>query len=241
MEKTEPVLLLERDEVHVWRAALDRLTHCFSRLHALLSSDEQARCGRYFREHDRIQFGLTRGILRLLLSRYCGVPASAIALDYSAQGKPALAGCRELQFNLSHSGGMAVFALALSRRVGIDVERMRAVQDRDLLVSRNFAPEEVEAYHKLPTEARPQGFFNGWTRKEAFVKALGQGLSHPLSAFAVSLTPGEPARLLRVDSGSADGWMLCDLTEESSYVAALAIEGTGLRIRSHQWSDCTVP
>jgi 4'-phosphopantetheinyl transferase len=227
---------LESAEVHVWRAPLDRLVGDVPRLHALLSADEQARCRRFVRESDRIRFGLTRGILRMVLSRYCGVPAAALAFTYSAYGKPALAAdATDLQFNVSHSDGMAVYAIARGRPVGIDVERIRDLRERDEIVSRHFSCEEVAAYRALPVAERQRAFFNGWTRKEAFVKALGEGLHQPLSGFAVSLSPGEPARLLRTPAGSVHDWTLWDLTEDSSYVVALAAAGTGLRFRCQQW------
>jgi 4'-phosphopantetheinyl transferase len=237
-------IALASDEVHVWHAPLERLLHALPRLSALLSPDEQQRCGRYLRECDRAQFALSRGILRQLLARYCGIPGEAIVFHYSTRGRPTLpasAASGQLQFSVSHTRGMAVYALTRERRIGIDVEQVRPVQAQDLVVSQHFAEEEVAAYSRLSGDARQRGFFNGWTRKEAFVKALGEGLSHPLSAFAVTLTPGEPARLLRIDSGFPEQWLLCDLTQEPSHIIALAAEGTSLRISSRTWSACSQP
>jgi 4'-phosphopantetheinyl transferase len=162
------------------------------------------------------------------------MPAAAVAFQYSTRGRPTLAS-GQLQFSVSHTDGMAVFAVTGKRRVGIDVECVRPVHEQDLLVSQNFAPEEVAAYHALSGAARQQAFFNGWTRKEAFVKALGEGLSHSLSSFAVSLAPGVPARLLRIDGGSPENWLLRDLTQQPAHVVALAAEGRGLQIRSRCW------
>lgn len=233
--KKRAVSSLAKDEVHVWRAPLEPLLGDFPRLYALLSVDEQDRCRRLVRERDRVQFGLCRGTLRLLLSRYCGVPAPAITFTYSRHGQPGLATSADLQFSVSHTDGMAVYALARERRVGIDVECVRAVQECDELVSRNFASEEVAAYRALPAASRLQGFFNGWTRKEAYVKALGEGLHHDLKAFSVSLRPEEPPRLLRARSGNPHDWTLCDLTEDIAHVVALAVEGTGLSLRCLQW------
>lgn len=228
---------LAKDEVHVWQARLDLPRRDFLGWHGLLSSDEQARCSRYHREADQVRFGTARGILRLLLSQYCGMPATTICFTYSQHGKPLLAEASELDFSVSHTDGIAVYALAHGRRVGIDVERVREVHDCDGLVSRTFAAEEVAAYRSLPAEARPRAFFNGWTRKEAFIKALGQGLYHDLTSFAVSLLPGEPARLLRTQQGDPAAWTIHDLTEEDSAVTALAVEGTGLRICRWQWPN----
>jgi 4'-phosphopantetheinyl transferase len=200
---------------------------------ALLSVDELAQAGRFRFETERVRYCLTRGLLRSLLGAYRGVPAASIGLTSSSQGKPALAdaGC-DLQFNLTHTDGLAAYALTRGRPVGIDVERLRAGGDWDDIVETHFAAAEVQAYRALAAQDRLRSFFNAWTRKEAFVKALGTGLSRPLSGFAVAFAPGEPARLLSIegDSTAAAQWTICDLPVDPPYVAALAVARTGLRV-----------
>jgi 4'-phosphopantetheinyl transferase len=244
MSHAMPVKLTQ-DEIHVWHAQLDelplvpKLSLGTIGLAALLNDEERGRASRFRFERDRIHFGLARGILRSLLSDYCSMPPNEIAMRYSPSGKPALANPQhqDLQFNLSHSHGLAVFAFARGRRVGIDVELTRKMKDEDKIVQRFFSPEEIAAYQALSAEARQRGFFNCWARKEAFVKALGEGLSHPLAAFTVSLTPGEPGRLLSIggDMAAATGWTLYDLAIDPGYVCALVAEGGLLRVSCKRW------
>jgi 4'-phosphopantetheinyl transferase len=230
---------LSDDEVHVWHARLDDLTGRLSELEVLLDAEERARAARYRMARDRLHFTLARGILRALLAAYCQVPPAVIAIACSAAGKPALAGPagEQLRFNLSHSHGLAAYAFTRGRRVGIDVEYVREMIEAEGIVERYFAPDEIAAYQALPAEARLRGFFNGWVRKEAFVKALGEGLGFPLTEFAVSLAPGEPARLLHIpaEQGAAGDWTLCELAIDSAYGCALAVEGRKLRINCRQW------
>jgi 4'-phosphopantetheinyl transferase len=238
-------LPLNEDEVHVWHARLDELTGQHRRMAALLNGEERARATRFRIERDRIHFRLARGILRSLLSDYGSVPPKEIALGYSPTGKPVLTNPQhqDLQFNLSHSHGMAVFAFGRGRRVGIDVELAREMKDADNIVQRYFSPEEITAYQALPAETRLSGFFNGWVRKEAFVKALGEGLGHPLAAFTVSLVPTEPARLLSIagDQAAAAGWTLCDLDIDPGYACALVAEGGPLRVSCRAWPGAWHP
>lgn len=231
---------LNENEVHVWHAPLSALASELPRLGALLSPDERARAERFHFERDRNQFTLTRAILRSLLGEYCQVPAEDIAFDYGPRGKPVLRApaSMQLQFNVSHSHGMAAYAITRTCHVGVDVELVREVKEADGIVTSQFAPEEVAAYRALPVEARRRGFFYLWTRKEAYIKALGEGLGHPLDRFAVSLEPGPAARFVRIGSDPAAlaDWTLCDLVLDASYVAALAVQGVGLNVVSRAWT-----
>lgn len=226
IEKFGPLSLSDH-EVHVWYAPLDLHTPQLAQMRSVLSADECARADRFHFERHRVVFTLSHGLLRHLLAAYCGAPAAEIAFA-QLPGKPVLAEPHgsTLQFNLSHTEGMAVIGLTRSCRIGIDVERLRALSDADLLVERYFAAEEIIAYRSLPSAARPRAFFRGWTRKEAFVKALGAGLGYPLHDFAVSLEPGSPQCLLAVrgDPAARDRWTLCDLEVGPQHLAALAIE-----------------
>ena len=162
-------------------------------LTALLSDAERQRAGRFAFDRDRRRFTVARARLRQLLAAQLGVEPESVELAYGTHGKPALARHStdsHLRFNVSHSEDVAVYAFAGGREVGIDVEVVRTITDADDIAARSFSRHENEAYLALDPRDKPLGFFNCWTRKEAFIKALGDGLSHPLDRFDVSLTPG---------------------------------------------------
>jgi 4'-phosphopantetheinyl transferase len=196
---------------------------------ALLSEAELRRAGRFAFERDRRRYTVARARLRQLLAQRLASPPQAIELAYGRQGKPALAARHpgpDLRFNVSHCDDLAVYAFAWGREVGIDVEAVRPLCDAADIAARFFSRRESEAYHALEPGDRPLGFFNCWTRKEAFIKALGEGLSHPLERFDVSLAPGEPARLLSVADtpGEACGWQLRSFCPAPGFVAAVVAE-----------------
>ncbi len=230
---------LAENELHVWHARLSELTDELPRLSSLLCPEERARAERFCFDRDRIPFILSRAILRSLLAQYCHTPAAEIAFGYGPRGKPGIAPCggAQIEFNVSHTLDMAVYAITRGRPLGIDVEYVREVKDADGIVARQFAAEEVAAYRALPAAAKQRGFFYLWTRKEAYIKALGEGLGHPLDNFAVSLEPGTAARILRIGSSRElpSGWTLLDLTLGPSYVAAVALRGVGLEISCQAW------
>ena len=179
------------DEVHVWRTRLDRNPTEVDNLQALLSAGEQTRARRYRFDKHRKRFIVARGILRTILSRYQGTKPSGLRFRYGSCGKPYLAitGDEEpLDFSVSYSCGLALYAVALGRRVGIDLERVCVGFEYEEVVEGFFGPEEAAVLHHLPTgETRDRAFFDCWVRKEAYVKALGEGLSMPLNQFEVSL------------------------------------------------------
>jgi 4'-phosphopantetheinyl transferase len=226
------------DEVHLWCAPLDQPAHVLTRFRRLLSADERARAGRYHFEKDTRHFIVGRGILRTLLSRYLRRSPEQLDFESNAYGKPALARGGPLNFNLSHSHGLALYAFTLAREIGIDIEHMRADVDCRQLAGHYFSPHEVRTLLALPPGSQRQGFFNCWTRKEAYIKARGEGLSRPLAGFDVSLAPGEPASLLRGDDeeGVVTRWSLRELSVPEGYAAAVAVEGDGWRLRCWHWS-----
>jgi 4'-phosphopantetheinyl transferase len=194
---------------------------------ACLSDDERQRARRYRHDRDRRRFVVARGRLRQLLGERLGVPPAAVELACGRNGKPALAprfAGSGWRFNVSHCGEIALYALSRRREVGVDVEAVRVLEEGDEIARRFFSRREVAAYRALAPRDRPLGFFNCWTRKEAFVKALGVGLSLHLERFDVSLAPGEPARLLRIERGLSEraGWRLAAFSPLPGYVAALA-------------------
>jgi 4'-phosphopantetheinyl transferase len=194
---------------------------------ALLSDAERHRAGRFAFDRDARRFVVARARLRRLLATRLGVRPESVEFVYGAHGKPALARPgpdSDLRFSVSHCNEVAVYAFAYGREIGIDVEALRVIRDADTVAARAFSRRENEAYRALDPCDKPLGFFNCWTRKEAFVKALGDGLSYPLDRFDVSLTPGEPARLLRVEDTPGDdcGWMVDEFSPAPGYVGAIA-------------------
>ncbi|HMR63550.1 MAG TPA: 4'-phosphopantetheinyl transferase superfamily protein [Anaerolineae bacterium] len=217
---------LADQDLHVWCAVLDQPDYIVTRLAQLLSIDEQARASRFVFEKDRRHFTVGRGILRQILARYLPVAPAYLRFNYSPYGKPALDESFQLSFNLSHSHGLAVYAVTRRRKVGIDLERVRPLEDMTGLARRFFSPAEFEALSSLSALDEPVGFFSAWTRKEAYVKAVGSGLSHPLHEFDVSLTPDRPAELLYVknDPGASKRWSLASLQPALGYIGALCLE-----------------
>jgi 4'-phosphopantetheinyl transferase len=195
---------------------------------ALLCRAERQRATRFFFDRDRRRFIVARARLRQLLSARLGMPPEAVELVYATRGKPALApscAASDLRFSVSHSNDLAVYAFSSGREIGIDIETIRVIRDADDIAARFFSRSENEAYLALDPRDRPLGFFNCWTRKEAFVKALGTGLGYPLDRFDVSLSPGEPAKILRVDStpGDSCGWTLHSFVLGPALVGAVVV------------------
>lgn len=222
-------LALPGDEAHIWRARFDPLASQAPRLAQTLSVDERQRAEQYYFERDRVRFVVGRGLLRTILGRYLGMEPGDIRFSYGTFGKPTLEGPVErerLQFNVAHSGGLALYAFTRDRAIGVDVEQCRPLPDAEQLIERFFSAHEVATWRGLPPHERSPAFFNCWTRKEAFIKAVGDGLSHPLDQFEVSLTPGEPAKLLQTHGNpeAAALWALHALTPADDYVAALAVQ-----------------
>lgn len=231
---------LEHDEVHVWRACLDQSSPQVEVLEDLLNEDERSRADRFYFSRDRRRFIVARGILRSLVGRYLGSTPERISLSYGVHRKPALrfeSGPDAIRFNLSHSHGIALYALTRGREVGVDLELVRGDLKSDQIAEQFFSPNEILALRALPPTLRQYAFFLCWTRKEAYIKARGEGLTMPLDQFDVSLIPGEPAALLstRPDSDEALKWSLRNLTPASGYAAALAVEGRDWSLSRWQW------
>ncbi len=196
---------------------------------ALLSDAEQGRAARFALHRDRGRFVVARSRLRRLLADRLYVQPESVELVYGERGKPALArrfANSGLRFNVSHCNDVAVYAFSTGREIGVDVEAVRRIGDAADIAARFFSPRENQAYLALGPRDRPLGFFNCWTRKEAFIKALGDGLYHPLDRFDVSLAPDEPARILRVESTPGDlcGWGMESFSPFPGFVAAIVIE-----------------
>lgn len=186
----------------------------------------------------RDRFTIARATLRLLIAGYLGIRPGAIEFTYGPRGKPGLART-DLTFNLAHSEDLAVYGFARGHEIGIDVERVREIPEMDRITGRFFAPEECAALASLPPRDRAQAFYLAWTRKEAYVKAVGDGLHIPLDSFSVTLRPAEPARLIGFDSGSklAGDWNLHHLEPESGFVGAVAYHAPRKRLQHKTVSD----
>jgi 4'-phosphopantetheinyl transferase len=229
-------------EVHVWLASLEQEPQVVRALYGTLSAEERQRADRFHFARDRERFAVARGVLRDILGRYLDIRPADIGFSYSPYGKPSLAegsggGGGGLRFNVSHSHGLALYAFARGGELGLDIEYLRDDLAGLDVAERFFSPAEVVALRGLPAELRTAAFFNCWTRKEAYIKALGEGLSHPLHRFSVSLVPGEPAALLHAEddpSAPARWWMTAPPVAEG-YAAAVVAEGGAGRIGYWRW------
>jgi 4'-phosphopantetheinyl transferase len=230
-------LRLGSNEVHVWRASLDVNSAVRERLSAFLSNAEQERVARFAFARDRNRFAVARAILRQLLGGYLGEPPQNLVLETLAHGKPILtptARVPKLRFNLSHSHEFALFAFCLDHELGIDIEKIKPQVASEVIESHYFSPKERAELETLPQDLRPLGFFLCWTRKEAYVKARGEGLKVPLESFSVSLTPGKPVVL---QSSDKERWSLYSLDPTAGFAGALAAEGRGHRLHLWDWHE----
>jgi len=235
-------LCLGRHEIHVWRAMLEVGPSRIRSLWQILSNDEQERADRFRFQKDRQRFIAARGLLRTILGRYLAVEPGLLQFRYSSTGKPALDGNSSdstLHFNLSHSVGLALYAFTRAREVGIDVEFLQPSISNERIPEQFFSPREAAAIRALPPQGQPEALLACWTRKEAYLKARGDGLAHRLDEFEVTLAPGEPAALLStaVNPQEASRWSLHFLEPAPGYLAALAVEGHNLQLKCWQWSD----
>ena len=234
-------VILTGDEVHVWRIALDLPRHLVAGLAPLLSGEERARAGRFLCEEARRRFVVSHGATRRILSRYLDQRPEEIGFVTDGRGKPHLAtsaGATAICFSLSHSGELALCAVAEGRDLGVDVERIRPVSAWREIADRYFSAGERQALRSLTEERAREAFFHGWTRKEAYSKALGEGVSQRWTAFTVSLQPGAAAEVVdSVPDGRAEGpFTLWPLEPGPGYVAAVAAQGVGWRLSCWQWS-----
>lgn len=226
---------LPTNEVHVWRASLERPAQIVQRMRRLLSSDERDRADRYRFERDRSRYIVGRALLRELLGRYLDTDPSQLEFSYGEFDKPALPAGP--WFNVSHSGPVALYAFSNVGEVGIDVELDDSDFTHERVAERFFSPSEISVLGSLPLEAQPRAFLTCWTRKEAFIKARGDGLSLALDSFDVTLAPDTPAALTRTAwSDEEPGqWHLDDLSDHNAgYIAAVAIRGDALRVVRRQ-------
>ncbi len=233
---------LDADDVHVWRASLDRPADVIAKLASLLSSDECQRAERFHRPTDRRRFIAGRGILRKIISTYLALAPDEVRFEYNEYGKPFVSARQNrdaLSFNLSHSNGMALYVVARGRRVGVDVEYMREDFATIEVAERFFSKEEFEALKAAPVDRRTEAFFNCWSRKESYIKAIGMGVSYPLDRFTVSLAPNAAPELLKVNAYATEAarWKMYELDVAEGYAAALIVENPPVSLRRFQWDE----
>ncbi|MBN1401016.1 MAG: 4'-phosphopantetheinyl transferase superfamily protein [Anaerolineae bacterium] len=219
----------------VWRAPLDLEPEPLKAMWALLPPEERQRAERLHFERDRRRFVASQGWLRVVLAHYVGKRPEEIRFARGEHGKPYLtsgSGGPHLRFNMAHSHALGLYAVAWGREVGIDLEYMRPELADEQIAAQFFSPAEVRALASLPADQWQQAFFACWTRKEAYLKALGQGLLFGLDQFSVSLDPDAPPELLGAHDASELGrWSLMNLEVEPEYGAALVVEGRDWQAR----------
>ena len=201
---------------------------------------EKKRSERFHFEKDRRDFIIGRGILRSILGRYLTVDPSCLQFCYGNNGKPYLvntSGHEMICFNSSKSNGVALFAFTRDREIGVDIEQIRDIPEMDLIVEIFFSFKESNLYRSLPERKKKEAFFNCWTRKEAFIKAIGDGLYFPLDKFMVSMVPGEEARLLGIERNSKgiSRWSVQGMIPACGFTAAYAVEGRRCKLLCWQW------
>jgi 4'-phosphopantetheinyl transferase len=252
---------LAANDAHVWRIPLNQSSERTLLSLKVLSTDEREKAARFHFDKDRSQFVQARGALRFILSDYLNADAQDVEFSYEHHGKPELANGHadsSLRFNLSRRDGLALIAVTRGREIGVDVELVRADVPFFEIADGSFSSLESATLRSLPENVRAAGFYNCWTRKEAYVKARGEGLSFPLKQFDVSLTPGKPAKLLNLrddmpsmrdkvasirddvltarDSvDEVDRWTLKEIPVGENYVAALVVEGSNLNVTCWNW------
>jgi 4'-phosphopantetheinyl transferase len=228
-------------EIHLWRIDLHRDPAETARLESCLIPSERERATRFHFPQDRRRFVVRRAVLRHLLGNYAGCCPEAVCLAHTAHGKPFLEHQEApdaLRFSSSHSADLALIAFARGREVGVDLEFHRPLPEAAEMAKAFFSASEIAELAQVPEAAKQKIFFDGWARKEAFVKAIGLGLSFPLNHFSVSLSPGQPAALLQVehDPAAVERWSMQAIDASPNCSAALVGEGKDLRVAYLEWS-----
>jgi 4'-phosphopantetheinyl transferase len=227
---------LDEVDVHVLAVNLGAPPH--QALMPVLSQDERQRAARFHFAQDQYRFVCGRGMLRVILASYLRIEPADVRFNYGAKGKPLLdaPAHRPLHFNLAHSSNLALIAVSHCCPLGIDVEHVRPMNDASDIAASLFSRRESQELETLPPDQRTEGFFNLWTRKEACVKATGQGLSEILSQIEVTFVPGHPARLLRYPGETAahEHWTLAELNPAANFVGAVAAMAPA-QISCWQW------
>jgi 4'-phosphopantetheinyl transferase len=229
-------LQLSEDEIHVWVSCLDVDPTSRMALAASLSKEERIRAKKFrFRRHQN-RFIARRGLLRAIVSQYLHIESDELVFEYNRYGKPEVAhqfNRSGIHFNLSHSDDMALFAVTFVGPVGIDIERIRPIKYKEEFLNRFSSPRERELFQNLDSRKKQRAFFYLWTRKEAFLKAIGVGITQLLSQVEVSFQSKEPVRFITIsgDKKKILRWSIHNLFATKDFIAALAIKAKKVRIR----------
>jgi 4'-phosphopantetheinyl transferase len=223
--------------IHIWTITLDEEPSMVGSLADVLSGDERVRAARLRTTELRVRFVVAHGALRTILSGYLGIPPKAVRFDTTETGKPYVPGAG-LTFNLSRSEGLALCAITVEGQVGVDIERLRPVEDEDAIVHRYFAPAEMRQYEAVRSQERTVAFFSTWTRKEAFVKAVGTGVPRELTSFEVEVSPHAVCPRLTLEPEDQQGtWSLRSFSPRPQYVAAVALDRDIEALEFFDWSS----
>ena len=238
-----PAPPLPPGQIDLWRARLDQQADSLSDLTNLLSPDEQERAARFRLRRDRDRFVLSRGLLRTILSRYLSVGPREIRFSYGLFDKPFLDRRwheSALSFNVAHSREMALYAITSRSTVGVDVEFVEEFPKLEGVARQFFSRRELDGLEKLPENERLLAFFTGWTRKEAYFKALGEGLTRSPTEVELYLEPSRTAEVQAIggEGGGRRFWRIETVLPAAGYVGAVAAEGDGWRIRWLDWQAC---
>jgi 4'-phosphopantetheinyl transferase len=229
------IIELQSGEIHVWCVDLDGLSAQVNQLIQLLTPDEQARANIFKHEQARMRFVVGRATLRELLGEYAGLDPSSLKFNYSSRGKPELAnsGGERLTFNVSHSGELALIAVGRLFPLGVDIERLRSARHDLAIAKRFFSQRESTVLESLTEAERPVAFMTLWTRKEAWLKATGSGITGKLDGAEMTFQAGERARIISIDGSrtEAERWTLVDLKPANGFVGALAAKACSLNVR----------
>ncbi|MDB6156132.1 MAG: phosphopantetheine-protein transferase [Chthoniobacteraceae bacterium] len=231
--------VLEADDIHVWCGILDQPTRSFRELEQTLSLDELDRLQEIPSALLRQRFIATHGLMRKILSRYLAIAPRQIEFSYDRRGKPCLAiqNGGHLEFNIARSRSLALYAVTKNREIGIDVEYLRQLEKAGIIASQFFSLRENAELRALSPELQLEAFMSCWTRKEAYFKARGIGITECAAQVEVTLHPGQEARLLSLegDAGAAADWAIHSLAPAPGYVGAVAIKNPGARLTCWQW------
>ena len=231
---------LSSGTVDLWHINIEPPPDKIIEARALLSADELERAARFHFDIHRHRYIAGRAALRGILAQYLGTSPQALAFVYGEKGKPALTpqvNTRRLEFNLSHSHDRALLGVTVGSTLGVDIERINLEFGTDEIATHFFSAFEVDTLLAAPKPERGATFFSCWTRKEAYIKAVGEGLSLPLDSFDVAFGSGVEAALLRVDAApnAPARWRMYDIPAPEGYAAAIAVEGTEHKLRQREW------
>ncbi len=224
-------MIISDGDIHIYRQSIDAPLDKLDFFRKLLSQDELQRANRFRFDKDRNHFISGRGLLRIILGKYLNESPASVKISYLDKGKPYIESS-PVKFNLAHSGGKAFYAFALNIEVGIDLEKIKEMPDAADIAERFFSEDEVNEFRTVEKDNIETAFFNCWTRKEAFIKAIGEGLSHPLADFSVTLKPGDEPKFLMIKNkpDEVKEWSLFDIEAESNFISSLALKAKNVNI-----------